>query len=128
MPEPTSPQFDALWTATYNPSPSQIHPTVARWRDLGRQNQERYGNRYANLSKEGQGHINKSVNALAPHGGGTGLSDDQMRAIIADPVGQHGPFFDTPEKQADAIDRVLGFDPHKMREFHEGDDPTDVEE
>ncbi len=104
MPAPTGPQFEST------------------------NNIERYGNRYGELSKEAQTHINTMVNSLASHGGGIGLSIEQITGITSDPHGQHGPFFDTPEKQADAIDRVLGFDPHLMGDFWEGDENPDMNE
>jgi|TARA_B100000586_G_scaffold264873_1_gene235794 hypothetical protein len=109
--------FTDLWVSTYDPRPDQPTPAGARARDRARQNHERYGNRYNELSELARVHVNNIVNNLASYGGGHGLTGTQISGITSDPGPHHGPFFDTPEKKADAIDNALGFDPHLMGDF-----------
>jgi hypothetical protein len=86
MPEPTSPQFDALWTAAYRPRGGNINPDprVAQSIYDNRQGRERYGNRTNELSELGRVHVDNLVNRLASHGGGHGRTGTEIASILRD--------------------------------------------
>jgi hypothetical protein len=109
MPEPTSPQFDALWTAAYRPRGGNINPDprVAQSIYDNRQGRERYGNRTNELSELGRAHVDNVVNNLASHGGGRGQTADQIADITADRFGRSSPFT-AVSGQDDVWDRIMG--------------------
>jgi len=86
MPEPTSPQFDDLWTATYSPSGPRHNPNpeVAQRIYNNRQGYERYGNRTNELSELGRVHVDNAVNRLASYGGGHGQTGTEIAGILRD--------------------------------------------
>ena len=96
MPEPTSPQFDALWTAAYRPRGGNINPDprVAQSIYDNRQGRERYGNRTNELSELGRVHVDNLVNRLASHGGGHGRTGTEIASILRD---EPQPFDDADE-------------------------------
>ena len=112
MPEPTSPQFDDLWTATYSPSGPRHNPNpeVAQRIYNNRQGYERYGNRTNELSELGRAHVDSVVNNLASHGGGRGQTSDQIADITADRFGRSSPFTAVSGQNA-VWNRIMGRDP-----------------